>query len=264
MLTCRERLKDLSVSRSSFTWGIPVPEPAASAAKEKHVIYVWLDALTNYITALGYGDDSEVSQAKFAKFWPADVHLVGKEIIRFHCIYWPAFLLAAGLPLPKAVTAHGWLLFDDAKMSKSKGNIVRTETILDGFGELCPEGTSRQDRDLFASDVLRYFLLREIPFGQDGSFSFHAMVTRYNADLANGYGNLVSRTLTMVQQSFAGAIPFAAMDEQTGAGLNAAMASNEDLLRQRDFSTYLENVAAMVKLADGHLTPDHALEAGQG
>ena len=247
-------LKDLSVSRSSFTWGIPVPEPAASAAKEKHVIYVWLDALTNYITALGYGDDSEVSQAKFAKFWPADVHLVGKEIIRFHCIYWPAFLLAAGLPLPKAVTAHGWLLFDDAKMSKSKGNIVRTETILDGFGELCPEGTSRQDRDLFASDVLRYFLLREIPFGQDGSFSFHAMVTRYNADLANGYGNLVSRTLTMVQQSFAGAIPFAAMDEQTGAGLNAAMASNEDLLRQRDFSTYLENVAAMVKLADGHLT----------
>jgi methionyl-tRNA synthetase len=123
-------LKDLSISRSSFTWGIPVPEPAASKAKEKHVVYVWLDALANYMTALGYGSDSPEDQARFAKYWPADLHLVGKEIIRFHCIYWPAFLLAADLPLPKAVTAHGWLLFEDSKMSKSKGNIVRTETVL--------------------------------------------------------------------------------------------------------------------------------------
>jgi methionyl-tRNA synthetase len=286
-------LKDLSISRSSFTWGVPVPEPAASVAAQKHVIYVWLDALANYITALGYGSDNE---ALFKKFWPADLHLVGKEIIRFHCVYWPAFLLAlnpafrtasdlssrpeaertlsqnlssrpeaegrsgetrSSAPpqlsfeqhkawakdwLPKAITAHGWLLFEDSKMSKSKGNIVRTETILDAFGTLCPSPASppansadrvpqgfslgshsdeknggalapevrlasQADRDLFASDVLRYFLLREIPFGQDGSFSFDALITRYNADLANGYGNLVSRTLAMIDKYFASTVP---------------------------------------------------------
>jgi methionyl-tRNA synthetase len=201
-------LKDLSISRSSFTWGIPVPEPAASTAAQKHVIYVWLDALANYMTALGYGSDDE---SLYEKFWPADLHLVGKEIIRFHCVYWPAFLLAAGLELPTAITAHGWLLFDDAKMSKSKGNIVRTETILDAFGvevygKQFPE-SSKAERDLFAADVLRYFLLREIPFGQDGSFSFDALITRYNADLANGYGNLVSRTLSMIDKYFASAVP---------------------------------------------------------
>jgi methionyl-tRNA synthetase len=199
-------LKDLSISRSSFTWGIPVPEPAASTAKQPHVIYVWLDALANYMTALGYGSEEE-----FKKYWPADLHLVGKEIIRFHCVYWPAFLLAAGLPLPKAITAHGWLLFDDSKMSKSKGNIVRTETILDAFGDEVYgkqfPGSTKPERDLFASDVLRYFLLREIPFGQDGSFSFDALITRYNADLANGYGNLVSRTLSMIDKYFASAVP---------------------------------------------------------
>jgi methionyl-tRNA synthetase len=201
----RGGLKDLSISRSSFTWGIPVPEPAASLAKQKHVIYVWLDALANYMTAVGYGAGDAEGQAEFARYWPADLHLVGKEIIRFHCVYWPAFLLAAGLPLPKAVAAHGWLLFDNAKMSKSKGNIVRTETILEAFGEHVygkqfPESTKRE-RDLFAADVLRYFLLREIPFGQDGSFSFEALVTRYNADLANGYGNLVSRTLALIAKT---------------------------------------------------------------
>jgi methionyl-tRNA synthetase len=221
-------LKDLSISRSSFTWGIPVPEPAASAAAQKHVIYVWLDALANYMTAIGYGSDDPAEQAEFEKYWPADLHLVGKEIIRFHCVYWPAFLLAAGLPLPKAITAHGWLLFEESKMSKSKGNIVRTETILDAFGTLCPpplglssfaEGggsaspdapqpsPTKHERDLFASDVLRYFLLREIPFGQDGSFSFDALITRYNADLANGYGNLVSRTLSMIEKYFGGVLP---------------------------------------------------------
>ena len=230
----RGGLKDLSISRSSFTWGIPVPEPAASAAAQKHVIYVWLDALANYMTALGYGGEDE---SQWQKFWPADLHLVGKEITRFHCIYWPAFLMAAGIATPKAITANGWLLFDNSKMSKSKGNVVRTETILDGFGPLCPTPPATADtsspidssfrseakepavavepptaptkaqQDLFASDILRYFLLREIPFGQDGSFSFEAMITRYNADLANGYGNLVSRVLAMVQTNFAGAIP---------------------------------------------------------
>jgi methionyl-tRNA synthetase len=234
-------LKDLSISRSSFTWGIPVPEPAASEAKQPHVIYVWLDALANYMTALGYGSDDETL---FQKFWPANLHLVGKEITRFHCVYWPAFLLAAGLPLPRQITANGWLLFDNSKMSKSKGNVVRTETILQAFGTLCPppepaaepvptERTDRRgtasavpsnspeqgalapevrlatskDRDLFASDVLRYYLLREIPFGQDGSFSFDSLITRYNADLANGYGNLVSRVLTMISKYHLGVIP---------------------------------------------------------
>ena len=141
-------LRDLSVSRTSFNWGIPVP------GDEKHVIYVWLDALANYITAVGYGSDAPEDIAKFQKYWPADLHLVGKEITRFHCVYWPAFLMAAGLPLPKSITANGWLLFEDSKMSKSRGNIVRAETIVEVLG----------------NDALRYFLMREIPFGQDGEF----------------------------------------------------------------------------------------------
>ena len=227
----RGGLKDLSVSRTSFKWGIPVP------GDEAHVIYVWLDALANYMTALGYGAGANGEDAPlFQKFWPADLHIVGKEIIRFHCVYWPAFLLAAGLPLPKQVVAHGWLLFEESKMSKSRGNIVRTETILDAFGSLCPPPASpitpdvdqtlssfgeaggsasassaaitfKHHQDLFASDILRYFLLREIPFGQDGSFSFDALITRYNADLANGYGNLVSRTLKLLELNFDGRIP---------------------------------------------------------
>jgi methionyl-tRNA synthetase len=211
-------LRDLSVSRSSFTWGIPVPEPAASQTKQKHVIYVWLDALANYMTAVGYGSDDAAKQEQFKRYWPADVHIMGKEITRQHCIYWPAFLLAADLPLPKAVTAHGWLLFEDSKMSKSRGNIVRTETILDAFGSLKPKPTDgpgavlsdeywKHEQDLFSADVLRYFLLREIPFGQDGSFSFDALIARYNADLANGYGNLVSRTLNMISQYCGAQIP---------------------------------------------------------
>ncbi len=206
-------VRDLSVSRSSFTWGIPVPASIQGEAKVtgNHIIYVWLDALANYMTAIGYGDPSTEAQAEFARLWPADLHLVGKEITRFHCVYWPAFLLAAGLPLPKQITANGWLLFDNAKMSKSRGNIVRTETILDAFGDQVygkqfPDST-KQERDLFATDVLRYFLLREIPFGQDGSFSFDALVTRYNADLANGYGNLVSRTLRMIARYFPEEVP---------------------------------------------------------
>jgi len=145
----RGGLRDLSISRSTFSWGIPVPDDP------KHIIYVWLDALANYITALGYGQNDT---SKFEKYWPADVHMIGKEIVRFHCVYWPAFLLAAGLPLPKGITAHGWLLFEESKMSKSRGNIVRAETIVDTLG----------------TDALRYFLLREVVFGQDGSFSFDA------------------------------------------------------------------------------------------
>ncbi len=237
-----DALKDLSISRTTFDWGIPVP------GNPKHVIYVWLDALVNYITAVGYGSDDDADIARFNRYWPADLHLVGKEITRFHCVYWPAFLMAAGLRLPKSVVANGWLLFEESKMSKSRGNVVRTETILDAFGPLCPPvpvpqapqaaasdpapevvilseaknprsspalpqpsaTPTKAQQDLFAADVLRYFLLREIPFGQDGSFSFDALITRYNADLANGYGNLVSRTLKMIQQYFGGAIPITA------------------------------------------------------
>ncbi len=179
----RGGLRDLSISRSTFSWGIPVPDDP------KHVVYVWLDALANYITALGYGSNDT---GKFDKYWPADVHMIGKEIVRFHCVYWPAFLLAAGLPLPKGITAHGWLLFEESKMSKSRGNIVRAETIVDVLG----------------TDALRYFLLREVVFGHDGAFSFDALVQRYNSDLANGLGNLASRTLTMIFRYFKGEVPY--------------------------------------------------------
>jgi methionyl-tRNA synthetase len=175
-------LRDLSVSRTSFKWGIPVP------GDPKHVIYVWLDALANYITAIGYPDEHD----KRWRYWPADLHMIGKEIVRFHCVYWPAFLLAADLPLPRSLFAHGWLLFEESKMSKSRGNIVRSETILDTLGQ----------------DALRYFLLREIVFGQDGAFSFDALVQRYNADLANDLGNLASRSLSMIARYFEGEIPY--------------------------------------------------------
>jgi len=182
----RGGLRDLSISRSTFQWGIPVPGDPG------HVIYVWLDALANYISALGYGSPEAADLARFQRYWPADVHMIGKEIVRFHCVYWPAFLMAAGLPLPKSIVAHGWLLFEQDKMSKSRGNIVRPDTIIDILG----------------LDALRYFLLREIVFGQDGSFSFDALVVRYNSDLANGYGNLASRTLSMIQRYFRGEVPY--------------------------------------------------------
>src|SRR3974390_1940397 len=182
----RSVLKDLSISRTSFSWGIPVP------GDEKHVIYVWLDALANYITALGYGSDDPSDKARLARYWPAGVHMIGKEIVLFHCVYWPAFLLAADIPLPKSIIAHGWLLFEESKMSKTRGNIVRSETILDTLG----------------ADTLRYFLMREIVFGSDGSFSFDALVQRFNSDLANGLGNLSSRTLSMITRYFDGEIPY--------------------------------------------------------
>src|SRR5213075_838885 len=182
----RSGLRDLSISRSTFSWGILVPDDP------KHVIYVWLDALANYITVIGFGSPDQADQQKFEKYWPADLQMIGKEIVRFHCVYWPAFLMAAGLPLPNAIVAHGWLLFEENKMSKSRGNIVRAETIVDVLG----------------ADALRYFLLREVVFGQDGSFSFDALVQRYNSDLANGLGNLASRTLAMITRYFRGEVPY--------------------------------------------------------
>jgi methionyl-tRNA synthetase len=224
-------LKDLSISRTSFKWGIPVP------GDEKHVIYVWMDALANYITALGWGSDDT---SKFDKYWPADLHIVGKEITRFHCVYWPAFLMAAGLPLPKSIVGHGWLLFEQSKMSKSRGNIVRAETILEVLG----------------ADALRYFLLREIVFGQDGSFSFDALVQRYNSDLANGYGNLVSRTLTMIGKYFDGIVPEAiGLQADSIAthipGTITAVGKHFDAL---EFSRALEATWEIVAAVDGYLT----------
>jgi methionyl-tRNA synthetase len=186
MAFLRSGVRDLSISRTSIKWGIPVPDDP------RHVIYVWFDALCNYITAVGFGSDAESDKKQFAHYWPADVHMIGKEIVRFHCVYWPAILLAAGLPLPKSFVAHGWLLFEQDKMSKTRGNIVRAETILAVLG----------------SDALRYFLLREIVFGQDGSFSFDALWQRYDADLSNGLGNLSSRILTMIERYFRGQVPY--------------------------------------------------------
>jgi methionyl-tRNA synthetase len=229
----RSGLKDLSVSRTNVAWGIPVP------GDEKHTIYVWLDALTNYITALGYGAEND---EKFRKFWPADLHLIGKEISRFHCVYWPAFLMAAGIAPPRAVRANGWLLFDQGKMSKSRGNIVRAETV----------------QEVLGADALRYFLLREIPFGQDGNFSFDALVQRYNGDLANGYGNLVSRVVNMVHKYFGGVAP------EAGAETSAETVLREGAERTRaefgpffddlSFSDALKSLWDLVAATDGYLT----------
>lgn len=232
----RGGLKDLSISRTSFTWGVPVP------GDPKHVIYVWLDALVNYISALGYGSDAPEDRARFARFWPADLHLIGKEISRFHCIYWPAFLMAADLPLPKAIVAHGWLLFDQSKMSKSRGNIARAETVLDAMG------------DARGSDALRYFLLREIVFGQDGNFSFDALVERYNADLANGYGNLLSRTVAMIGRYFNGVVPEARSDERIVEVARNAVSGSREHFEALDFSRALEALWALIAETDRYIT----------
>jgi methionyl-tRNA synthetase len=231
----RGGLKDLSVSRTSFTWGIPVP------GDEKHVVYVWLDALANYITALGYGSDHPKDKARFEKFWPADMHLIGKEISRFHCVYWPAFLMAAGLPTPWSVRANGWLLFDQGKMSKSRGNIVRAETV----------------QAILGSDALRYYLLREIPFGQDGNFGFEALVQRYNADLANGYGNLVSRVVNMMHKYFEGVVPEASStsaEDALKASTVAAIAAFGPAFDDLNFSEALKGLWNLVAETDGYLT----------
>ena len=178
-------LKDVSISRKTIKWGIPWP------GDNEHVFYVWYDALTSYMSGIGYASEDKLRQQRFDDFWPANLHMIGKEIIRFHAVYWPAFLMAAELPLPKQIFAHGWLLFEQEKMSKSKGNVAYPEPIVKVLG----------------NDALRYYLLREVVFGQDGNFSREALITHYNADLANGLGNLASRVLTMIENYFSGEIP---------------------------------------------------------
>ncbi|HLY18322.1 MAG TPA: methionine--tRNA ligase [Bryobacteraceae bacterium] len=212
----RQGLTDLSITRTNLKWGIPVE------GESPHVFYVWFDALTAYMTAV-QGTD----------LWPADLHLIGKEIVRFHAVFWPAFLMAAGLPLPKRIFAHGWLLFEESKMSKSRGNIVRSEPI----------------RQVMGADPLRYFLLREIVFGQDGSFSYDALIGRYNAELANGLGNLVSRTLTMIGQYRGGAIPGGTVD----AIADAARKTIADVVAAFDvfeFTRALESIWGLLSKLD--------------
>lgn len=228
-------LKDLSITRTTIRWGIPVPGEAP------HVFYVWFDALIGYLSAVGGPEFEERG------LWPADLHLVGKEIIRFHAVYWPAFLMAADLPVPKQIWAHGWLLFDSAKMSKSRGNVVRPRPIVNVLGV----------------EPLRYFLLREIVFGQDGSFSYEALVGRYNSDLANGLGNLASRTLTMIDKYFGGAIPKPTptrSDEADATGsadfADKALAEITSLYERLSFSLALEQIWTLVARLDKYLTTE--------
>jgi len=232
-------LRDLSITRTSVRWGIPVP------GEEPHVFYVWFDALTAYLSAVGG------PQYEKTGFWPADLHLVGKEIIRFHAVYWPAFLMAAGLPLPKHVWAHGWLLMDSAKMSKSLGNVVRPRPIVHVLG----------------MGALRYYLLRETVFGQDGNFSYDALVTRYNSDLANGLGNLASRTAAMIEKNSGGKIPKpTALQPQDTALATKAQEAIGEVLEQYDklgFSLALEEIWSLIAATDKYLTTEHPWSLGE-
>jgi methionyl-tRNA synthetase len=231
-------LRDLSITRTSIRWGIPVP------GEEPHVFYVWFDALTAYLSAVG-GPEYERRG-----FWPADLHLVGKEIIRFHAVYWPAFLMAAGLPVPKQVWAHGWLLMDSAKMSKSLGNVVRPRPIVHVLG----------------LDALRYYLLRETVFGQDGNFSYDALVQRYNSDLANGLGNLASRTAAMIEKNCGGKTPRAGeLYPQDTALAKQAQETIGEVLEQYNalgFSKALEQIWSLISATDKYLTTEQPWALG--
>jgi methionyl-tRNA synthetase len=231
-------LRDLSITRTTIRWGIPVP------GEEPHVFYVWFDALTAYLSAVGGPD--YVTRG----MWPADLHLVGKDIIRFHTVYWPAFLMAAMLPLPKQVWAHGWFLMDAAKMSKSKGNVVLPRPIANMLG----------------MDALRYFLLREVVFGQDGNFSYDALVTRYNSDLANGLGNLSSRTAALIEKNFGGKVPQPGerkpQDDALAKETQEAIGAVLEFYEKFEFARALEAIWAVIGLADKYLTSEQPWALG--
>jgi methionyl-tRNA synthetase len=239
----RGGLRDLSISRTTLKWGIPWP------GDEQHVFYVWSDALTSYMTGVGYGDDPD----EFARLWPADLHLIGKEILRFHTVYWPAFLMGAGEPLPKSVFAHGWWMFEQEKMSKSRGNIQSPQPIVRVLGV----------------DALRYFLLREMVFGQDGNFSRDALFARYEADLANGLGNLASRTLTMVERYFNARIPEPSQDDPLveQSTLNFISHNVTAIVLERyaeyDFSGALQNIWRLISNVDSYLTTEKPWKLGE-
>lgn len=239
-----EGLTDLSVTRSSFDWGVRVP------FDEKHIVYVWIDALSCYLTGVGYGTDEE----KFNKYWPCDVHLIGKEIMRFHAIIWPSILMALDLPLPKKIFGHGWILFDDDKMSKSKGNIVYAEPIIERYG----------------MDALRYFMLREFTFGQDGNFTYTKMLNRINSDLVNDLGNLVSRTVAMCEKYFGGIVP--AQTELTEIDndlIETAVTTRDrvaELMDKLNFSMALEEIWKLVRRTNKYIdetTPWTLIKEGQ-
>ena len=228
----RPGLEDLCVSRTSFDWGIPV------SFDEKHVVYVWIDALSNYITALGYGSDD---RSDYDKYWPADVHLVGKEIVRFHTIIWPAMLMALGEPLPKQVFGHGWLLLEGGKMSKSKGNVVDPVILINKYG----------------LDAIRYFLLREVPFGSDGVFSNEALINRINSDLANDLGNLVSRTVAMIDKYFGGTIPKEKVsgdfDDDLKKTVMELLPKVEELMDRLQFSSALSEIWKVISRTNKYI-----------
>ena len=226
-------VQDLSISRSSLDWGIPVPWDT------KQVIYVWFDALLNYGTAVGLGDpaDSEGGR-KFAEVWPPDVHLIGKEISRFHAVIWPAMLMAANLPLPKKVFAHGWLLVGGEKMSKSKLTGIVPADITSHFGV----------------DAFRYYFLRAIPFGSDGSFSWEDMSARYTSELANNFGNLASRLIAMIEKYCDGLIPAVASDESLAGALSAAVATADSAIEVLDFQTAINSIMEFCKRVNGYVT----------
>lgn len=226
-------LEDLAVSRTTFNWGIPVN------SDPKHVVYVWIDALSNYITALGYGSDDETN---FEKFWPADVHMVGKEIVRFHTIYWPIMLMALGLPLPKQVFAHGWLLMKDGKMSKSKGNVVYPEMLVERYG----------------LDPLRYYLLRSVPFGSDGVFTPEDFISRVNYDLANDLGNLLNRTIAMINKYCDGIVPDYASkvtpyDSELSTTAANVVGRYREAMDKMEFSTALSEVWTLIARANKYI-----------
>lgn len=226
-------LRDLSISRTSFSWGVPVP------GDEKHVMYVWLDALVNYIAALGYPEMGEGSP--YARFWPADLHLVGKDIVRFHTVYWPAFLMAAGLPIPERVFAHGWWTIEGQKMSKSLGNVIAPSQLVGTYG----------------LDQTRHLLMAEVPFGNDGDFSHKSAIRRVNADLANGIGNLAQRTLTLIQKNCGAVVPEPGeFTDQDKALLDAAYSLYRNVepdLRLQSFHEVLRTIWTLITSADGYI-----------